>query len=265
MSKAEAIFAENLSEAWSKVFLRVYEQPASNPLTDLTVSFSVYGEEGELFPASNNEVPEIRQALDHCLTEKNQTSVQTVASTIFPVSQWNSSHSSSFLYQRYADIWHRIRKYPANYNGTYFQRMIAYGWEENKDELLLDGRRINQLQHVIDTIKGGNTRRSAYAVSIFNPHVDHTHQKQRGFPCLQHVHFMPENDGLIITGVYATQNIFEKAYGNYLGLYHLGKFMAHEMGMNLLQVRCKSSRVKHAGNTPKKDFDQLVDVLKSLQ
>jgi thymidylate synthase len=143
--------------------------------------------------------------------------------------------------------------------------MIAYGWEEARDEALLEGKRRNQLQHVIDTFKRGNKRRSALQASIFNPHVDHTHQPRQGFPCMQHVHFMPEDDGLIITGVYATQYIFEKAYGNYLGLYHLGKFMAHEMGMKLLQVRCKASRVKYAGNSPKKDFDQLVDILKSLQ
>mgnify|MGYP002395745915 CR=1 FL=1 len=265
MNRAETLFAENISDAWSKVFLRVHEHSASDPLTDLTVSIAVYGEEDDLFSSSSNEVPEIRQALDDCLVTKGLSSVQTVASTIFPISLWNCENSSSVLYRRYADIWHRIRKRPPNRNGTYFQRMIAYGWEEAREEALFEGKRCNQLQHVIDTFRDGNKRRSALQASIFNPHVDHTHQRQKGFPCMQHVHFMPEDDGLIITGVYATQYIFEKAYGNYLGLYHLGKFMAHEMGMKLLQVRCKASRVKHAGNTPKKDFDQLVDVLKSLQ
>ena len=46
------------------------------------------------------------------------------------------------------------------------------------------------------------------------------------------------DDSLAVTGFYAKQHMFERAYGNYLGLCHLGRFMAHEMGLTLSQVVC---------------------------
>ena len=32
--------------------------------------------------------------------------------------------------------------------------------------------------------------------------------------------------------------MYERAYGNYLGLCRLGRFMAHEMGLTLSQIVC---------------------------
>ena len=79
---------------------------------------------------------------------------------------------------------------------------------------------------------------------------DHTNQRQRGFPCLQHVAFAPQGaDGLAVTGFYVTQYIFERAYGNYLGLCRLGRFMAQEMGKQLTQVTCVASPAKGGDKT----------------
>jgi hypothetical protein len=57
------------------------------------------------------------------------------------------------------------------------------------------------------------------------------------FRCLQHVTFVPMHDGtLTMNAFYATQQIFRKGYGNYLGLCRLGAFMAGEMGLKLSRV-----------------------------
>lgn len=48
--------------------------------------------------------------------------------------------------------------------------------------------------------------------------------------------FDPTATGLVTNAFYATQQIFDKAYGNYLGLAQLGAFMAHEMGMPLARL-----------------------------
>jgi hypothetical protein len=40
------------------------------------------------------------------------------------------------------------------------------------------------------------------------------------------------------------QYLFERAYGNYLGLARLGEFMAHEMGLRLERVVCFSAVAK---------------------
>jgi thymidylate synthase len=108
--------------------------------------------------------------------------------------------------------------------------MIAYG---------ATGEKINQLEHVIQTYLGDNHRRSALQITIFDPHSDHTNQKQRGFPCLQSVSIAPLGAGeLAITGYYPVQYIFAKAYGNYLGLCRLGNFIAHELQMEAVRMTC---------------------------
>jgi hypothetical protein len=43
---------------------------------------------------------------------------------------------------------------------------------------------------------------------------------------------------LILNAFYATQLLFNKAYGNYLGLCRLGDFMAHEMGLSFERMNC---------------------------
>ena len=48
--------------------------------------------------------------------------------------------------------------------------------------------------------------------------------------------FVPSPAGLVVNAFYATQQVFNKAYGNYLGLAQLGAFMAHEMKIPLARV-----------------------------
>ena len=180
------------------------------------------------------EIPAIRSALDDELrAEGKGQSCLKVANTIFPDSLWNRQRPRAELYQRYLGIVSRIRKYRLNRHGVYFQRLIAFGAdiEEEHD--------VNQLEHIITTWRRGNHRRSALQASLADPRLDHTHQPRRGFPCLQQVAFARTGDsGLAVTGFYAKQHMFERAYGNYLGLCHLGRFMAHEMGLTLSQVVC---------------------------
>ena len=44
--------------------------------------------------------------------------------------------------------------------------------------------------------------------------------------------FVPTGEGLVINAFYATQQLFNKAYGNYLGLAQLCAFIAKELGAN---------------------------------
>jgi hypothetical protein len=45
-------------------------------------------------------------------------------------------------------------------------------------------------------------------------------------------------DQLNVNAFYATQYAFERAYGNYLGLCRLGRFVAHELKLELARVTC---------------------------
>jgi hypothetical protein len=93
--------------------------------------------------------------------------------------------------------------------------------------------------------------------ACFDPLKDHTGQSVRGFPCLQQVSFAhDQNDGLAVNAYYPTQYVFDRGYGNYLGLCHLGHFMAHELGLQLLRVNCYIGRPE-LGNATKSSLRAL--------
>lgn len=176
------------------------------------------------------EVLAIRQLLDGALRQQGFDSCHTVANTIFPQNIWKRSSSRQELYERYRHILPRLkRSNPANRNGIYFERMIQFGSGPQAG---------NQLEHLIDIWRNGNVRRpTAFQINIFNPACDHTRQLRRGFPCLQHVCFTPLAQGkLAVMAVYPTQYLFRRAYGNYLGLYWLGKFVAEQFDLDLTQM-----------------------------
>ena len=214
-----------MSIAWAKAFVNVYDASEIAPLVVI-----IQG----LGNAEPPEVSVIRNALDSALNADGKgLSCAQIANTIFPYSQWNAKEKRDLLYRRYSGIFGRIRKHHANRNGVYFQRLIAFGSDENTEN------GVNQLEHIITTWLRGNHRRSALQASVVDPHRDHTHQRQRGFPCLQQVAFAPiDNGGLSVTGFYAKQHMFERAYGNYLGLCRLGHFMARAMELTLSKVIC---------------------------
>jgi hypothetical protein len=116
----------------------------------------------------------------------------------------------------------------ANGRGLYFERLTMYGRGP------CDG---NQLEWILKQFNSRTgVRRSMLQATTFDPERDHVASAQLGFPCLQQVSFEPTNAGLVTNAFYATQQIFDKAYGNYLGLAQLGAFMAHEMHMPLARL-----------------------------
>ncbi len=231
MNRPLMIEEDNLSVAWAKALLGVVKENELSPLTVV-----IRGFDGGRPP----EVEAIRQLLDGALAaDAKGLSCNEVANTLFPDSLWNPRADRQQLYERYRRIMPRVLKNRRNRYGVYFQRLMSYG----QDSAYEGG--INQLEQIIQTWHAGNHRRSALQAAIFDPRKDNINQPRRGFPCLQQVAFAQEgSDGLMVTGFYATQFIFERAYGNYLGLYRLGRFMAQEMGRKLSGVVCVASPAK---------------------
>lgn len=245
----------DLSRAWARAFLAAME-PGVDGISPLCVTVRGLDEGRPV------EEPAIRQALDQALAAQNEFPCHTVANTIFPSSRWKPELGRGRLFERYTKMLPTIKKADRrrNQNGTYFERMIAFGPDPEQP----GSGKVNQLDHIIATYKErGNHRRSALQASIFDPSKDHTHQRQRGFPCLQQVSFIPlEDSKLAVTGFYATQYLFEKAYGNYLGLHGLGLFMAHELDLELAQLNCIASVVK-LGDPTKGSLNSLATELKT--
>ena len=232
MTKGPVVIeSERVSTAWALAFSEIAEAP-KHEIVPLIVCVTGFDE---------NVVREdlrIRAYLDAELRSHGMQSIRTVASTIFPSSLWNPNSSPQHLFDRYLRVLPRVQKCQQNHNGVYFERMIRFHPKGVPAP-------VNQLAHILATREAGNPRRSAYQLSIFDPTRDHTNQRQRGFPCLQQVSISPiGDDELSVTGFYATQTLFERAYGNYIGLCELGRFFAHEWSRQLTRVTCVASIAK---------------------
>lgn len=251
-----SIAGDNLSSVWARTFLAVVNRGVEE-IVPLVVT--VTNNSADL----TAEQLAIREVLDHHIVALRPKypklqPCSTVANTIFPHSMWNPclKDDAQALFARFNKAWPRIKRCPQNRRGSYFRRLTAYGRDED--------HAINQLEHIMNTYRGGNHRRSALQAAIFDPSLDHTNAPLLGFPCLHQIAFTPVgNRGLGITGFYATQYIFDRAYGNYLGLCRLGTFMAKHMGLQLTRMTCIAS-VGQLGTPNKSDVRPLAVEMEKL-
>jgi hypothetical protein len=242
----------NLSRAWARTFLEL-TSPGGGVRHPAMVAINAIDEGAQI------ECEQIRTRLDAELHEQGSSRCSTVAGTLFPKSMWNRqiADDANSLFARYKKAWPKIEKCPANRRGVYFRRLTAFTAKDS-------GVEVNQLQFIVDNYRQGNHRKSAMQAAILDPTRDHTGNRQKGFPCLQQVAFTPLPKGrLSIAGFYATQYQFEKAYGNYLGLYWLGQFMAKQLQLQLSQVVCMAT-VLSLGDKTKTELQTLTNDLKSL-
>ena len=242
-----------IGDAWGRAFLDLMK-PGLSSRHPAVVTMNM------LEKLDDVENGGIRKLLDSHLTKLEQKTCGTVASTIFPMSFWKpkAADDDEALFARYDRAWPKIALCPQNRKGVYFRRLIAYAAKGH------DGAPVNQLQTIIASYKKGMHRKSALQAAIFDPSRDHTNEPYGSFPCLQHVTFTPlENGKLSIAGFYARQLHFEKAYGNYLGLLNLGKFMAKHFELELSQVVCVASFLDLSEKS-KKDLMPLAEELKKI-
>lgn len=242
----------NLSWAWAKAFLHVMA-PGGDDSAPLVISLGGF----------ENSVPvedhRLRQAVDVTLQHHGGVSIEDNAFMIFPHRVWRrGAQDRHWLFARYERMLPKIKALNAkNCYGTYFGRMV--GFAGAKGDVL---HTVNQLDHILavwerDQAKGHRPRLSALQVSCLDPAKDHTGQPVRGFPCLQQVSFAYDDaGGLAVSAYYPSQYVFDRGYGNYLGLCHLGQFMAHEMKLKLVRLNCYVNSPVH-GDAAKKALGAL--------
>jgi hypothetical protein len=216
--------SNSISEAWKQVV----------SLCLKSRTHEAYGLSVEIECGGIMDDPCFRSAVNRVLVAADRATVETVARTIFPMGLWNPDEPRSVLFGRYMKILSKLRRYPLNRRGLYFERLIHFPRDREGKEFM------NQLEFIIHTyVEKANHRRSALQASLYNPFLDASDSPRLGFPCLQQVGFIPTNGhDLTVIGFYPVHYIFERAYGNYLGLSHLGQFMAKEMGLSLTRVIC---------------------------
>ncbi len=241
VSKPVLIDQPNLSLAWAEALLALRSTPGRR-LSPLTLTFAGC-KAGDI-----EEELSVRSALDIALQGTGEQKVHTVANTIFPQSLWRLAKGDRKAF--FAAYLENLPEYVAmephkNRCGLYFGRLIAFDLDHKTGERLpryQDGsvpKGGNQLEFIIQHCRAG-IRISMFQAAVFDPARDLSATALLGFPCLQHVTFVPDfaNGSLILNAFYATQQLFVKGYGNYLGLARLGRFVADQVDLNLARVNC---------------------------
>jgi len=249
--------SRNLSIAWAELFLKLM-QSGIEEISPAVIIVDDFDDAGRA-----REDSSVRELLDECLLSvcgrQRIHTCQDVADTIFPESLWNPQRTDqdALLFSRFMSIWPRLQaRDRQNRRGNYFQRLIDFKPIDYPDT-------VNQLSKIIEAYQSGNHRRSALQATLFDATRDHLNTRMLGFPCLQQVAFGPTADGLVVSAYYATQYVFERAYGNYLGLCRLGRFMARQFDMPLKRMVCFVSVAKR-GNQTKRDLRALEEELQNM-
>jgi len=238
LNQTKIIHATNVSDAWVNIF-NLLMAPGGH-IGPIVLELEV--KDGAV-----TEVPAIRKLLDEEMLKHEKFSIEMTSFLIFPWKLWNKLGRPDL--NRFTDLY--IKKvFPSlkrrgpkhNSRGTYFQRMIQFSGINETVKGRSD-KEVNQLLRVLEIwekaeLKGTHPRHSALQVTIFDPAKDHHGAAQCGFPCLQQVSFTYHENILIIGAYYPTQYLFDRAYGNYLGLCHLGQFMAKQMGLIFSGLNC---------------------------
>jgi hypothetical protein len=226
---AYLIQGNNLSEAWLGAM--EYLVAEGGKAINLNVAFPCEGEDSH-----------VRGALDALLmeldgeAEKDIWPIQTVANTVFPDALYYphlGREAAPRLYENYGlsmKLQERSRN-PFD-RETYFNRLVAYPTENGP---------WNQLNYHIQRLAKQATltsqASSAYELGITHPVDADLRLQSPGrdrrmfwFPCLSHISLTLVRGRLSMTALYRNQTFVTRAYGNYLGLARLLRFIAIESG-----------------------------------
>lgn len=228
------VSGENVSSAWLAAVSHLLGEPTAD-CSNLAVAIR----------NPTLEVGGIRRELEAFREEalregrKVPPAVDSVAGTIFPAAFYRTSarDPEAHLYEMERKIRHVVRKHPQNRHGTYFERLVAYP--------VADEREFNQLHHVLErlrsAVRNGRRKGNQFELSLFHPERD---PYPVGFPCLSHVSVTLRAGVLDATAIYRNQYYVERAYGNFIGLGNLLRFLATESGFATGELLCVASHAE---------------------
>jgi thymidylate synthase len=191
--------------------------------------------------------------VDAALRSATDTTVKTVAATIFPQSVYQA-HGRPDFYGVYLKTIRRAKK-----KGTWG----TYAWRMMERRTAEPGKTINPLEQVIEKLKRASTvgkrYKSNYELATMSPADDldlpidiaaelPTYDASRdgacvaNIPCLSHLSFkLGDADDVHLTAIYRSHYYCERALGNLIGLAQLLNFVADETELGVGSLTCVST------------------------
>jgi hypothetical protein len=202
----------------------------------------------------------VRQAADGLLADLNLPPIETVANTIFPSGLAATSKNWEHLSQRYRKAYSTLKRWRANRPGTYFGRLVAYP---------AAGQEIDQVGELIRKLRVelGTTgpKAARYELSLVAPGealpapshdptgvASDSDDNDAGalsqplpvqcpdedvaamaFPCLSYCSFQLDGSLLHAVAHYRSQYLVQRAYGNYLGLGRLLRYVSEQAELDM--------------------------------
>jgi thymidylate synthase len=180
-------------------------------------------------PTSLNEADVAR--FDHRRVEPGiKKSVYDVANTIFPSNGKFQTGNLEQFFAYYQRVYERGQKLHRTTWGVYFLRLISFGPE-----------RENQLANVIHALADWHCKpKAAFVVHLSSAALDSP--RPLGAPCWQYGQFVrSEDDRLSLIAVYRSQDYYQKALGNFVGLIRLLHFVCQRANMQMGTLTCLSA------------------------
>lgn len=193
-------------------------------------------------PVAEDEVT--RHEVDKLLANLGLQTVETVANTIMPTGLAAVCQTHEQLVEKYRASYPVIRRFKKNSWGTYFGRLIAYPLGSDKHPAPFD-----QLGPVIKALRGERVIGANYETALVtaedaaepsenvDPAILIHHPTRgrhgRGGPCLSNVAFQREGNQVHAVAHYRSHYLLERAYGNYLGLGHLVRYVAQQADLEV--------------------------------
>ncbi|MEU0509149.1 hypothetical protein [Amycolatopsis sp. NPDC006125] len=250
------IQASTVSEAWYRA-VTATRATADNKVFHLVVSIED--------PIAEHEAA--RQEVDKLLANRGLQTIDTVANTIMPTALAQLCDTHEELVEKYRARYEVIQRFPKNSWGTYFGRLVAYPIGSGKHPAPVD-----QLAPVIKALHGDRVIRAQYETAVAtagdaarpseinDPGILIHHPSRgrhgRGGPCLSNIAFQREADRVHAVAHYRSHYLVERAYGNYLGLGRLVRYVAKQAGLNVGHLTVVAGYAQIDG--PLSDLDQTL-------
>lgn len=213
----------------------------------------------------NQQDKQVEDWLNQHLEQKKQYTVNTVAETIFPASEYKR-HKENGVFNVYPEhVFPTLKKWKTNNRGTYAMRILR--------GINSKGEVTRPLENVIAQLKNqtapnGRGIRMCYEIALSQPcdiSISQNDRNVQAFPCLSHLSFKLSRDKKTVhlTALYRSQYYFKKALGNFLGLARLLSFVANQVGLEPGSIVCHATYAKLDAPTSLKK--ELRDMLKNQE